>query len=256
MQSNSKEDFSDRGWYLEPLSGFLDLMTQNWEADRQAYWEDKGGPEGVKNGKVAFEKIKMLSDGLFESSQNIGDDTYLVGVAKDIGAIACMFEEKDMLVQYLAEQLELHLVSGFLPRIENGAIKLISLFRVLSYLESFTLNKSVLDFLRLVIRNYVWGFDTECVILCRSAMEMAIRERISDEMCEKHLGNRRGQYTLVDRIAVAGKENLLSDKEVKVAHSIRERGNTALHKDPGVTKDIIGTIKMTTVLIGTMTRDL
>jgi hypothetical protein len=85
---------------------------------------------------------------------------------------------------------------------------------------------------------------------------MSIRERISDEMCEKHLRNRRGQYNLVDRIAVAGKENLLSDKEVKDAHSIRERGNTALHKDPCVTKDIIGTIETTTVLIGTMTRDL
>src|SRR4030042_2827491 len=116
------------------------------------------------------------------------------------------------------------------------------------------LTPTVKDFLRLVMRSYLWGFDTESVILCRSAMEKAFENRVTYEMCEKYFGPPHGgDYSLQARVIVAKREGMLNDEIAEIATKIRLRGNTALHRDPNATKNIYETITDTIRVISVIT---
>lgn len=103
-------------------------------------------------------------------------------------------------------------------------------------------------FLSLISRNYIYGFDTECVVMCRSAIDTAFRETISDEHC-KRAGRRRGKhgFHLADRICAAFHQgnHLLEGRSdlYKSAQEVQERGNKVVHYDPDATKDVLGTIR-------------
>jgi hypothetical protein len=87
-------------------------------------------------------------------------------------------------------------------------------------------------------------------------MEMAIKDKVSFEMCEKRFGKRRKNqqdYSLVDRIAVAKQEGLFDDEIAQIATNIRLRGNVVLHNDPNVKEKVTQTILETVRVIKIVT---
>ena len=105
--------------------------------------------------------------------------------------------------------------------------------------------EACIGFLSLISRCYIYGFDTECVVMCRSAIDTAFRERVTDEHCQK--AHRQRLYlTLSDRIQAAFDpvNNLLVGKPdlYRAAQEVQDRGDKAVHYDPYATKDVLGTI--------------
>ena len=94
-------------------------------------------------------------------------------------------------------------------------------------------------FLGHVSRCYLWGFDTECVILCRSALDAAFREAITDSDCD----------SLSKRIVAAEKKGLISGVIRRRAFDMKERGNKTVHYDPDTVRDVLGTIEGTLAVI-------
>jgi hypothetical protein len=97
-------------------------------------------------------------------------------------------------------------------------------------------------FLRRVSRCFIWGFDTECVILCRSAIDTAFRESIDDLLCEQRSERPRHGYTLSNRIEAAH-PSVIDKSTYESARIVRDRGDKTVHYDPEATKDILGTIR-------------
>ncbi len=92
-------------------------------------------------------------------------------------------------------------------------------------------------------RCYVWGFDSECVILCRAVLDTAFGDVVSDEVCEKHFGKRQPrQFGVKDRISAAWKAEIIDAGTKKLADAIIERGNKAIHYQPDITKKVFDTI--------------
>lgn len=112
--------------------------------------------------------------------------------------------------------------------------------------------RATVSYLFRLARCYIWGFDPECTILCRSVIDSAFLDRVSDEMCESHLGPPRHwgtTFTLKDRITVAHKKGLLDDKMREIAEDIRSIGNDVVHLDPNIAKDSFSAIKNTIAVL-------
>ena len=101
-------------------------------------------------------------------------------------------------------------------------------------------------FLRRVGRCFVWGFDPECVILCRGAIETALRDVIDDDLCHRYgQPAARYGYTLAQRINAAESSGILDKDVAKAARRANERATKSAHDNPEATKDALGTIKDT-----------
>jgi hypothetical protein len=104
-----------------------------------------------------------------------------------------------------------------------------------------------LSFLRRLSRCYIWGFDPECVILCRSVIDTAFKDTITDSLCEKYYTKRKPEddFGLANRIVTAKKEKIITSDISKLAFLVKDRGDKAVHAQPDVTKDVLGTIANT-----------
>jgi hypothetical protein len=116
--------------------------------------------------------------------------------------------------------------------------------------------KSTQQFLGRLSRCFIWGFDPECVILCRAVIDTAFKDRIAPEICEEHFGKPRHKYdfSLSDRIQVALDEEIIDEDIAKKARTVKTRGDTAVHKQPNITKDVWGTICDTVAVLERITQ--
>ena len=68
-------------------------------------------------------------------------------------------------------------------KIDEGADRIFKLYRLML---SSPPSRPTIGYLLRLSRCYIWGFDLECIILCRSVLDTAFRDKISDDICEKH----------------------------------------------------------------------
>lgn len=132
--------------------------------------------------------------------------------------------------------------------IEERAARIVQLHELITRI--FPLNSpqppaSSLKFLRLVGRCFISGFSEECVVLCRSVLDTAFREQVSEEMLARRRHQQEGREPgLLQRIEAACPD-LIDDEIRKLAVQVKDRGDKAVHYDPTLTKDILGTIRAT-----------
>lgn len=255
------------GTYRNSLKNHIKTAIEQWENDRRNSWLRPEVPETIQKAiddlweafgepphekQELFEMIEELAQAIISTSNN----------PEKSGALGKFsghnFGESVELFKYVEEHLAIYLAKNFINKINKAAYRLVRLEYPLTIMENFKMNKIIADFLTLVTRNYVWGFDAECIILCRSTMEKAIEDKVTNEMCENILRKRLGKnqyYTLSDRIKVAQKEGLIDKEIVEIAHDIKEMGNSVLHDGPNLKlkKTVFKTIRDTIRVISIMT---
>lgn len=244
-----------QGTYRYPLRYSLKRTINQWKSDCQESWT-KGIPENIKDIiddiEASLGGRPLKKEEIFEIIENCVEAAIATSNNFDPMEFVASNYASPGLIRYAMERLEAYFAENSIEKIEEAASRLMSLENELYITGNLHLTPAVKDFLQLVMRSYLWGFDTESVILCRSAMENAIESKVTYDMCEKYLG-RPGGYTLEDRIAVAKQKGILNDEIAKIATSIRHRGNIALHEDPNATKNIYGTITDTIRVISVIT---
>jgi hypothetical protein len=97
------------------------------------------------------------------------------------------------------------------------------------------------QYIRRAARLLVLGFDVECSVFCRAALESALKFRLSDE----ELGtttvrpDRYGNYSLEKLTNAAEELSLFDGKSRERADTIRKRGNQCIHpRDPLASQEI------------------
>jgi hypothetical protein len=118
------------------------------------------------------------------------------------------------------------------------------IWRLLLLTQQFQPSKRAAAFLRRVSRCYVYGFDPECAVMCRSVLQAAFDAEISDDHCQQVLGRAKGikrtnssPFDLADRIAVARKLGRISESSALKAAAIRAAGNVVIHEHPRACDD-------------------
>jgi len=140
------------------------------------------------------------------------------------------------------EFIEFELAKTSVGMIASAAANLWDLFAVLAQIQKASIPEIPLNYLKRVFRCYLWGLKLECIILCRSVIEVAIDEKIPDRMCAKFCTPNKSSYTLADKIKTIEKSGLFDKEFVQTLNEIRLRGNECVHGNMDVDKDVKGTV--------------
>jgi len=260
MEDGHKDDWKQRS-YKYPLKVSLQAVIDRWKNDRVESWTKLGVPKDIQNiiddleedfdsdRPFTKEEIFEMIEKLTKALKTVYKHPAKADSLNDFETVDLnLFDNTIELFKYTKESLEACLAESAIDKVAEGAQRML-LFIDLFFIRGINLSQAVIDFLRLVTRCYIWGFDAECIVLCRSAMEKAIKDKL---MCEKRLGKKQ-YYTLKHRIEVAKREGLIDDNIAKIADGIRDRGNTVVHKDPKATKLVSQTIHETIRVISVVT---
>lgn len=155
--------------------------------------------------------------------------------------------EKESPLRLVWERLCIEYAGTLTSSVSDLANRTIELYEFILHT---TPSKEVVPYLARLARCYIWGFDSECVILCRSVIDNAFSKKANNQICEKHLGNRGYKnFTLEERILVAYKEGLLDENMRLVADTLRVNGNDVVHLDPNIVKGSFESIKNTITVL-------
>jgi hypothetical protein len=112
------------------------------------------------------------------------------------------------------------------------------------------------EFLKRVSRCCMFGFDAECVILCRSVLDSAFDGEISVDDCVGKLGPRKPPYfPLADRIAVAQRVGRISADVADAAREIKRFGDAAVHRTPAQNVNVIDIVARTIRVLAELYRE-
>lgn len=112
----------------------------------------------------------------------------------------------------------------------EGAVKRLS--RLLAYLVCGSLTAKVDAYLDHVAKLYVWGFETEAIVMCRAVLDAALASRLSAEAERRPAGSGSRELRLDEAIEECHKLGLIGPDERDLAHRLRRDGNELLHVAP------------------------
>ena len=273
-------DSDDKGFYDFDLNIKLETQIDLYEQDRQRYWEGLSGWSAI-----GYERAERFAQAVLKNSEQLipveeidGDLAKLQNEINevplwwkrifDILSLDLPEDEKRKRLQELPqesppdpqddesplklvwERFIINMSWEAIGKIEEGASRIFQLYNLVL---SSSPSKSTQQFLGRLSRCYVWGFDPECIILCRAVIDTAFQKSVDYDICKRHFGKRRN-YDLSDRIQAALNEKMIDEDIAKKARTVKERGNKAVHVQPGITKDVWGTIRDTVAVLERITQ--
>jgi hypothetical protein len=273
-------------FYKYELKHQLESIIDLHEQDRENYWNEKLGDEEQYILNTAYEQAEDFAEAVLKSaetllvSENTDNDTKALGkefrriknypeyfntASRQIWKSDKTLEEKRSLLfelfqerpvdpedeasplRLVWERLYIDLAWNAIDKIDEGTQRI---FKLYTLALKTRLCPATQKFLARLGRCYVWGFDSECVILCRAILDTAFRDAVKPEICEKHFGrNREYDFTLNDKIWAAQKEGIIDEKTKDLAIQVKERGVKAVHYQPDITTDVFGTIRDTITVV-------
>jgi len=279
---------NDKGpFYWGNLKYALEAEIDLYEQDREKYWSERLGNEDYSFLDTTFEQAEEFAKALLIGAKTlvVGDkiqaDVRTLGqelqriknypnhfnsVSRRIMESDKTLEEKKRLVLELLreqppdpedegsslrlvwERLFIDLAWDAVAKVDEGTRRIFKLYElVLQTRPSLASQK----FLARLGRCYVWGFDSECVILCRAILDTAFRDAVREEICEKELRKKKPKYdfALYERIKAAQKAGIIDRKTRELAVQVKERGVKAVHYQPDITADVFGTIRDTLTVL-------
>jgi len=193
--------------------------------------------------KPLLEDLKHLPNEKFVKFQDSAKSLAMNYSVCDIDHSMERYSPLRLLWEKLTVELARDLVGN---RLEEAAKRVMQLIEVATTCE---IGKVTTLFLMRVSRCFVWQFDTECVIMCRSALDTAFQDTVSVELCESRKKSRGHHgYTLQDRIEAA-LPRLIDKSAYDAAKRVKTRGDKTVHYEPDAVKDVLGTIKDTMLVI-------
>jgi len=284
----------EKGFFYEyDLSINLETQVDLYEQDRERYWNEKS--EEIPLADVLYDQAERFAKTILSnteqmvSTEQLDDDvraldrelveihkweTTINQGLKEIWESEDSFENKkrrmlellhqrpsdaqedNSSLRLVWERLHIKVAWDAVSKIKEGADKMLKLYRLVL---KDSPSKATQSFLSRLSRCYVWGFDPECIILCRSIIDAAFRDSIDDEICKRqgqYSTNSKGEYyfTLSNRIKAAFKEGIIDRRAKDMAFRIKERGDKAVHYQPDITKQVWETIYDTVVVLEKITQ--
>lgn len=282
IEDNTKDEKAFSAYQFD-LDIQMETLIQNYEEDRERFWQ-KNNKHEIAVAKVVFSQAETIAKALLKSSENLRPDDELPNSQSEIGVTGKTFLEKvatyrtkfseaceehglsplpadilyhlEMLgrpsdgpLKLVWERFFIDLSCDSVASIREGTLRILKLWGLLIDLQP---SGSTQSFLQRVGRCFIWGFDPECIIVCRGAIDTAFRDAVSYDVCMSIYPNRRPEdreFGLANRIVAAYRTNLIDKSTKKLAFKVKKRGDNAVHHDPYATQDVTGTIKDTIIVL-------
>jgi len=235
-------------WYDEgAVHELFDRVLGLYERQCRGFWVEKmGRPKGRTD--THFEILEDVADRLMKG---VGDLARIDAIPPEVirslatAARSCPGARDQLFALVDAVWIQVgHNIIKVQAEAEVRILKLLPLVR------RSQPGWRVRDFLRRVSRCYIYGFDTECAVMCRSVLEAELDEQISLDDCIAALGGDRRQggpdspiYDFTDRIAVATTLGRLDQTLADKANRVRTIANNLLHRKPRMRVDVLTVIE-------------
>lgn len=270
----------------KPFDLVVQLVTciDEYEEDRKRYWQARtdGGDWGMQSrllGHAESVATALLADTHDLIGSNTAPDVntqftheqqaYLSAIDSEITSFMNLVKQKlpkgvspavfDQYINHVAldqlppseapllklvwERLCIHLADDFAARVIVAANRVLQLSNLLV---SGKPSDDTVRFLRRISRCFIWGFDAECVILCRGAIDTAFTSAVPDATCDKHgLVRASFGHTLTNRIRAALLEGIIDDETKRAAFRVNTPATEAAHRNPDEAIGILGVIQDT-----------
>lgn len=218
----------------------------NWHWNEYLdYWELQNVNEASElddSERAFFRRMKELGEAIAPTlfSLSVGSDLRTVAgdVVESIGGNRAVAEDRaEGLVRAFGSyapvrdcvriSLALAAAEEMLPRAED---RISPLLRLISARD---LSERAAAYLDRATRLFLWGFDSECIIMCHSVFDAALQERVPDEQVwQAGLTKEGAEYTSADRINAALALRILGHREKDLAHRLRRARNDTVHNAP------------------------
>ena len=177
----------------------------------------------------------------------VDDKEYALWLREFLSARAADGRGSGVRDKLISDTFALDLAKEMAPILEKAPNRAVDLAKLIP---AASPEKPTRDFLRLVSRCYIWGFDTECIILCRGAFENALSDKYERQ-------GRKGQmpHEMNKRIWFAEKSGWLDKESARDAEAVWCRGNKAVHSEPSRKVDVRDTVEKTLAVIGRLHHD-
>jgi len=261
------------GFYDYDLINNLETQVDLYEQDRQIHWENQS-ETGTIDSALKLDRAERFAKTVLKNSEQLIPvqeiDADLSSLQYEINRVP-EFEKKwndivnsdlpedkiheslrelfkdrpeepqseESPLRLLWERFVIDMSWEAIRKIEEGASRIFRLYKLVLISAP---SESTQRFLSRLSRCFVWGFDPECIILCRAVIDTAFRDTVSDEVCEKHFGKNGYEFNLSKKIQAAYKEGIINDQIKNKAFRIKNRGDKAVHYQPDITRNVWETI--------------
>lgn len=230
---------SNKGNYEYPAWCQMETALDCYEQDRTAYLEDEA-MKLVADGQKRLVGFTKAADSLVEGVQELAG----------VDGISCL---KELVASDDFEQSKPFALLDEHVCIKFGweAMRMLSTARA-RFLDLLCLLKdrqpcdTAKAFLQRVARCYLFGFDAECVVMCRAVLDRAFGDAViaDDQISEwwksyattlegvKYKGKRPPYGQLWANIHAACYARMITEADRDAADAVRKRGNDAVHKKP------------------------
>lgn len=232
---------SDKGSYKYPAWCLMETELDSYEQARTAYWEREAGRLDP-GGKEQLDRFNEAADSLVEGVQDLAG----------VDGISCLAELAGLGGFQQGKTFEL-LDEHICIKFGWEAMEMLSIARA-RFRDMILLLKDrqpcdrAKAFLQRVARCYLFGFDAECVVMCRAVLDREFDETVVDDdqvsdwwkwyattsEGKRYKGKKPPYGQLWAKIHAAGYARMISDADRKAADAVRKRGNDAVHKRPDI----------------------
>lgn len=225
-------DWSGSGFGAE-LESLLHLTIENFETDRKHFWS------GVDRGDKLLEFMDEIAKTLTVASTDLTSQTLSEHLFSwdQLRHLA----ELDGFREPVFEGIQISVALEFCT---DSHVKAQRCLELIEEVVQDQPSKTVMEYMRRLSRCYIAGLGPECVIICRGVLENAIRDRFRRAKVPLP-ATPEGRSSMRVRIDAAHRLGFLSTAGKSSATVVWTRGSKAAHEDVNVTKDILGTVRMT-----------
>lgn len=270
------------------LLNCLQVKLNQYEGDRETYWRER--PQGHDWPSGLFQHAQRLAEAMIQGVEQLGEpdvrsDTLQLELESILPAMSEKFQkareklsqagltpdeingflksweqllldatqpgESQVLLRLVWEQARIAFVAKSLDQLERAAGGRI--LHLLSVLKQHAAKPKVMRYLQMVSRCFVYGFDAECVIMCRSALDVCLQEEVPDRLCELHklevkspkqsISGGGKTYTIHQRIKAAQIDGLLSAKGKELISKVNEAAVPLVHQSAESCPPVLETIR-------------
>lgn len=195
-----------------------------------------------------------IADAIMKCVEDIGADSTFAKLIEVLDDEEPKISDGVEKIRYvvLMEAIEEALARRVIEALVCAKERIIKLLQISKKVEG---SVRVRDFLSRVSRTYLLGFDPECIVMCRGALEAQFDAEISNDDCICKLkrtvnaSHEKPTFDLRKKIEVALTLGKITPDIGNSAHKVRKAGNKVVHRSPASDCDATTILKHTVAVI-------
>lgn len=212
------------------LDGAIEDAIDGFRDEREQVWrEDDEGRRALRIADRIAELLHIASQQL--SSPVAGSDSDDWRFVRELATNTHLWP-------VVKERLQIDLAWKIAPRTAAMADRCLDITRVIFDSEP---GERVLKYVRRLTSCYVAGFFPECVVLARAVVERALKDTFERKRVPLP-ATTSGASAMKRLIDEAYRHGWLGRAAQKAAHTVRLRGNKAVHEDPELVEEVRDTV--------------